>query len=240
MTVQAPLLRLALLSLLLATTSAAASGPSGEACQGDDCCICDHGGSQSPINIVNPTRTQLPRLTFRYNQLSLADVVASVTKKRIDVIFVGARPTLTIGDETVVLRELHFHRPGEHKIGGAAAEMEMHLVHENQAGELTAVAVRMKPIAGRPNPLITELWDKAGSQPTRIQIRTSDLLPPPSGQGYYRYAGSLTTPPCGEGVRWHVLRGELIVSPEQINAYPFPNTARPVQPLNGRPVLESQ
>jgi carbonic anhydrase len=238
MTVQAPLLRLALLSLLLATTSAAASDPSGEACQGDDCCICDHGKSQSPIDIVNETRTALPRLIFHYNQRIPADVVASSTKKRIDVTFPGARPTLTIGGETFILDGIHFHSPGEHKIGGTGAAMEMHLVHHNQAGELGVVGVLMKPVAGRPNPLIAELWDKAGSQPTRIQIQPSFLVP--SDQRYYRYAGSLTTPPCGEGVRWHVLRGELVVSPEQISAYPFPDTARPVQPLNGRPVLESQ
>ena len=238
MTVPTSLLRLALLSLLLVAPPIAPFVSSEEPCQGDDCCICDHGKSQSPIDIVNATPAHLPRLVFHYNSLTQADVVASSTKKRIDVTFPGVRPTLTIGNETFILDGIHFHSPGEHKIRGTGAAMEMHLVHHNQAGELGVVGVLMRPIAGRPNPLITELWDKAGSQPTRIQIRPSFLVP--SDQRYYRYAGSLTTPPCGEGVRWHVLRGELVVSPEQVSTYPFPNTARDTQPLNGRPVLASQ
>jgi carbonic anhydrase len=238
MTAKAPLLRLALLSLLLIASSAAPFVSAEEPCQGDECCICDHGKSQSPIDIVNVTRAHLPRLDFHYNSPVPVDVVASSTKKRIDVTFVGVRPTLTIGSETFILDGLHFHSPGEHEIRGAGAAMEMHLVHHNQAGELGVVGVLMKPVAGRPNPLIARLWANAGSEPTRMEIRTSNLLP--ADRRYYRYAGSLTTPPCAEGVRWHVLRGELIVSPEQVSTYPFPNTARATQPLNGRPVLESQ
>jgi carbonic anhydrase len=83
--------------------------------------------------------------------------------------------------------------------------------------------------------MIARIWANAGSTPRRLHIRPSALLP--ADQRYYRYAGSLTTGACAEGVRWQVLRADLAVSPEQVAAYPFPHTARAVQPLNGRPVL---
>lgn len=238
MTVKASLLRFTLLILLLATTSAASTDPSGKACQGDGCCICDHGGSQSPIDIVGVTPARLPRIDFdRYRQPTNVEVVADSTKETILIKYLAPRPVLMIGGEAFVLDELHFHSPGEHKVRGAGAPMELHLVHRNQAGEVSVVGVRMKAVANQPNPLIDRLWANAGSTPRALRIRTAALLP--ADQRYFRYAGSLTTGACAEGVRWQVLRGELVVSPEQVAAYPFPNTARAVQPLNGRPVLGS-
>ena len=237
MTAKAPLLRLALLSFLLAATSAASSGLSEKACQGEECCICEHGGSQSPINIVGVTRTRLPRLDFHYRPGDMVELVADSTKETIKATYLAPRPFLTIGGESFFLDELHFHSPGEHEIRGAGAAMELHLVHRNQAGEVAVVGVLMTPVPNRPNPVFARILANAGSAPRQLRIQTAGLLP--ADQHYFRYAGSLTTGNCAEGVRWHVLRSPLVVSPEQVAAYPFPDTAREIQPLNGRPILGS-
>lgn len=229
MIVKAHLLRLALPTLLIAAAFIASPVESQESC------ICEEGKSQSPIDIVGATPGQLPRLDFHYRQPAEVDVVASTEKETLSAAFVNPRPVLTIGSEVYVLQELHFHSPSEHKIRGAGAAMELHLVHRNQVGELAVVGVLMTAVPGRPNRMIDRLWENAGSEPTRLRIRTDALLP--ADHHYFRYAGSLTTGACAEGVRWHVLRSPLVISPEQAAAYPFPNTAREVQPLNGRPVL---
>ncbi|HSN85388.1 MAG TPA: carbonic anhydrase family protein [Thermoanaerobaculia bacterium] len=237
MTAKAPLLRLTLLSFLLAATSAASSGLSEKACQGEECCICEHGGSQSPIDIGGVTRAHLPRLEFHYRRAALVELVADGAKETIKATFLAPRPVLTIGGETFFLDELHFHSPGEHKIRGAGAAMELHLVHRNQAGEVAVVGALMTPAPNRPNPVFARILANAGPVPRQLRIQTEALLP--ADRHYFRYAGSLTTGNCAEGVRWHVLRSPLVVSPEQVAAYPFPDTARAVQPLNGRPVLGS-
>ncbi len=242
MTAKGSLIRFALLSLVLAATSTMSAGTAGsselpgKACEGDGCCICQYGGSQSPIDIVAVTPAHLPRLDFhRYHQPAEVEVVADSAKETVLVTFRAPRPVLVIGGEAFNLDELHFHSPGEHKIRGAGAAMELHLVHRNPAGEVAVVGVRMKSVPNQPNPLIARIWANAGSTPRPLRIRPSALLP--ADQRYYRYAGSLTTGACAEGVRWHVMRTDLAVSPEQVAAYPFPDTARAVQPLNGRPVL---
>ncbi|MGH9360488.1 MAG: carbonic anhydrase family protein, partial [Thermoanaerobaculia bacterium] len=142
---------------------------------------------------------------------------------------------------TYTLEQFHFHEPSEHRRNGAGRAMELHFVHADEAGTLAVVGVLLRQAHGRPNPTIQRLWKRVPEEPrkrAKIKLRPSLLLP--ADRGYYRYDGSLTTPPCTEGVRWHVLRGEITVSPAQVAAYRHPDSARAVQPLNGRTVRVSR
>jgi carbonic anhydrase len=119
----------------------------------------------------------------------------------------------------------------------------MHLVHADQDGNLAVVGVLMTE-GPKDNPTIAKLWaqmpGKAGDKnKLDAKITASDLLP--KSKNYYRYSGSLTTPPCSEGVRWYVMKQPITVSKAQIEQFSkvmeHPNN-RPIQPVNARAVLQ--
>jgi len=150
---------------------------------------------------------------------------------------------LVLGKESYELLQLHFHRPSEHLIGGKDFPMEAHFVHRNAAGNLAVVGVLMA--AGRRNAAFARVTatmpDKEGpavkADPTFNPRR---LLP--GKLGYYRYPGSLTTPPCSETVEWLVLATPITVGAGDIAAFAklYPMNARPVQQPNRRAVLRSE
>jgi carbonic anhydrase len=146
---------------------------------------------------------------------------------------------LRIGQERYQLVQFHFHTPSEHRLQGQEYPMELHFVHRNALGELAVVGVFLRE--GAANPIIQRIWDRAEAEPAQAEmLDPEDLLP--ANRDYYRYAGSLTTPPCTEGVRWHVLHEPVDVSAAQVDEFRaiFPLNARPIQPLNGRPVLKDR
>ena len=135
----------------------------------------------------------------------------------------------------------HFHAPGENRIGGKPFPLEAHLVHADKDGNLAVLAVMF--VAGTPNALLSKLWEKmpAGrGAKSRLDagLNVQRLLP--GGRDYYRYNGSLTTPPCSEGVRWLVMKSPGTASKDQIERFTkavgYPNN-RPLQPVNARPIL---
>jgi carbonic anhydrase len=122
--------------------------------------------------------------------------------------------------------------------------LEAHLVHQDSEGRLAVVAVLFQE--GRANPLLERLWkniptekDKADNVPS-ISIQVLDLLP--ADRGYFTFAGSLTTPPCTEGVTWYEFKSYATLSAEQVAAFAkiYPTNARPIQPTNGRNILQSK
>ena len=146
---------------------------------------------------------------------------------------------ITIGGERYDLLQFHFHSPSEHVVDGAAAIMEVHFVHMNTKGELAVVGVMMD--SDGENLALREIWASMPKKATpprtsdNVVLNGRDLLP--GDTSYYRYMGSLTTPPCSEGVNWYVLKGRIEVDAEQIakfaRAIGEPN-ARPAQALNHR------
>ncbi|MCA6605589.1 MAG: carbonic anhydrase family protein, partial [Pseudanabaena sp. M007S1SP1A06QC] len=127
----------------------------------------------------------------------------------------------------------------EHEINNKASALELHLVHRNTAGKLAVVGVLLNK--GKANDLIEEVWNnipEVGKTNTVSDhtINAVNLLP--KGRAYYSYAGSLTTPPCSEDVKWHVLVEPMTVSEEQIETFTnmYPVDARPIQPINGRTI----
>ena len=139
------------------------------------------------------------------------------------------------------LLQFHFHRPSEEQIDGKPMAMVIHFVHKSAAGKLAVLGVLLKE--GNENPGIKTLWQYA--QPKEapemevpdVTFNPANLLP--REMDFFSYDGSLTTPPCTEGVRFFILKSPVNVSREQVTAFPFRANARPVQPLNGRTIITS-
>ena len=198
--------------------------------------LCAIGNRQSPIDIVGATPAELPAVVFRYQPMMLEVLnnghtieVASTSENWIDV--GGARYDLT---------QFHFHTPGEHTVEGRRFDMEVHLVHRNEEGTLAVVGVLVRR-GGERTVLdaLAEQLPKPGESLVieETKIAASELLPEASR--IFRYEGSLTTPPCSEGVQWFVLETSVEVSDAALAAFEavLGNNSRPVQPLNGRELL---
>ena len=149
---------------------------------------------------------------------------------------------LQLDNDTFVLQQFHFHSPGENEISGRTFPLEAHFVYKDSAGALAVVALLFRK--GKENQQIAMAWRQLPSDINRAAALTSPvdirkLLP--GQQGFYRFDGSLTTPPCSEGVRWIVLKQTRSVSDDQIallhKAVHGANN-RPVQPLDGRIIVD--
>jgi carbonic anhydrase len=201
---------------------------------------CKMGHNQSPIDIRHPKLADLPELKIIYNAVPLSIVNNGHT------IMVNYAPgsTLTVGNKTYSLKQFHFHHPSEEHINGKGFDMVGHLVHTDSDGHLAVLAVLFK--AGVPNPLVETLWKNMPSEKDKtveistMSVNVEDLIPPQ--HGYYTYSGSLTTPPCTEGVTWYILKSTSSLSNEQLATFMklYPHDNRPTQKLNQREVLESK
>jgi carbonic anhydrase len=140
------------------------------------------------------------------------------------------------------MKQVHFHSPSENTIHGKIFPLEAHFVHADSKGNLTVLAVMYTE--GKANLGLAKLWgqmSKEVSEPVALKNRVtaSELIP--ENRSYYRYSGSLTTPPCTEGVRWLVMKNPMTASKEQIKALNDViqhDNNRPLQALNGRIIVE--
>lgn len=204
---------------------------------------CHSGKEQSPIDIRNPTKAQLPALRFAYKSGPLKIINNGYTAVRVNYA-PGNGNFLIVGDQRYELTQFHFHHPSEESIHGKAYDMVAHLMHESRDSKVAGVAVLLK--AGRANALVQQLWEHMPKTPGReeviagVEVNPAGLLP--RDTSYYTYMGSLTAPPCTEGVTWFVLRTPMDISAEEISTFAavYPHDVRPLQPLNGRVVKESQ
>ncbi|MFM5429230.1 carbonic anhydrase [Aeromonas veronii] len=196
------------------------------------------GSNQSPVNLTGMVEAKLAPLQFHYQTGGKTLVNNGHT------IQVNYAPgsTLELDGMRFELKQFHFHAPSENLIEGKSYPLEGHLVHANDKGELAVVAVMFEP--GRANAALGLAWQvlpaKAGEiRGLKEPVLAEQLLP--AKRDYYRFSGSLTTPPCSEGVRWLLMKEPVQVSQAQIDAFKAvmhnPNN-RPVQPLNGRLVLQ--
>jgi carbonic anhydrase len=206
---------------------------------------CGEGRSQSPIDFVKPapgtaTRkpTQFPPAELRVaHQAHAADVLNN--GHTIQVNYAGG-DTLTIGDDKYELAQYHFHNRSEHTVTGTHFPMEMHLVHQAADGRLAVIGVFIEEGAHNAafDPVWTNLPGHAGVKThyAAVKVDVDTLLP--STHTSYRYDGSLTTPPCSEGVKWIVMTTPIQLSAQQIAAFTslIHDNNRPLQPLNGRRV----
>lgn len=201
-----------------------------------------NGNRQSPVNIVNAIpslESGALRLLYRTSRLRVINDGYTI---RIEF---DSGSVLRVGDKKYDLMQMHFHTPSEHAVGGAASPMGMHLVHaERHTQELAVIGVFLRE--GLPQPVIQQVWDlipfRQGETVERGSIDTYALLglPDDTMERYYAYEGSLTTPPCTEGVRWFIGKTFVEISAGQIARFRqlFPHNARPLQSLNGRKILD--
>jgi len=200
---------------------------------------CSSGHTQSPIDIKDAKKVDLPALKFDYHAVALNIVDNGHT---IEVNYAPGS-TLTVGEKIYTLKQFHFHHPSEEHVNGKGFPLVAHLVHEDADGHLAVVAVLFEQ--GKANPLIDTLWKNIPSEKEKpqdipsVSIQVQGLLP--SDSSYFTFAGSLTTPPCSEAVTWYVLQRHSSISREQLAAFAkiYPRDARPIQPTNGREILKS-
>ncbi len=201
---------------------------------------CSKGHVQSPIDIAHAQVAELPPLRFNYADTPLNIVDNGHTIQ----ITVAPGSTFTVGDKTFALKQFHFHHPAEEHVNGRSFPLVAHLVHQDADGHLAVVAVLFEQ--GAANKLIDSLWSNIPGEKNTVRdlpavlVRTQEILP--ADLGYFTFAGSLTTPPCSEGVTWYVLKQHPQVSAQQIATFAqiYPADARPIQPTNGRAILQSK
>jgi carbonic anhydrase len=205
--------------------------------------VCNRGTAQSPIDITHSDVIDLPALEFKNRSGPLTHVINNGYTIRVNYYAPGSGDFLTVGNTRYQLIQFHFHRPAEELVHGRSYAMVAHLMYQSASGRIAAVAVFLT--AGRANPTVQSLWDHMPAHEGQVDVSSVDLDPGgllPSNRGYYVYEGSVSAPPCTEGVTWFVLRTPVEVSAEQIAAFAalYPNDARPIQPLSGRIVKESR
>ncbi|WP_421279445.1 carbonic anhydrase [Aeromonas veronii] len=196
------------------------------------------GSNQSPVDLSGLVEAKLAPLVLHYQAGGNTVVNNGHTVQ------VGYAPgcTLQLDGTTFELKQFHFHAPSENLIEGKSYPLEGHLVHVSDKGEIAVVAVMFE--AGKANPVLAAAWGELPAKVGEIHtlkapLSAEQLLP--ESRDYYRFSGSLTTPPCSEGVRWLVMKQPVEVSQAQIDAFKavmHHSNNRPVQPLNGRVVLQ--
>jgi carbonic anhydrase len=196
---------------------------------------CKLGKVQSPIDIRGAKAVELPAIKFDYKPSPLKVIDNGHT------IQVNYAPgsSIDVGGTRYELLQFHFHKPSEEKINGKSHAMVAHLVHKGADGKLAVIAVLLDK--GGANPTIGEIWknlpkEKEKEISVKATVDAAALLP--GSRGYYTFPGSLTTPPCSEGVRWFVLKTPVRITEGEITAFGklYPMNARPTQPLNGRAI----
>lgn len=201
---------------------------------------CSTGHLQSPINITGAKKSDLPPLVPVYNPVPL-NIINNGHSIQVNY---PPGSYLKIGDKTYTLKQFHFHHPSEEHINDHVYDMSVHLVHADADGHLAVVAVLLE--RGDANGFIGTIWQnipKEGEKPVDVPgviLNVKDLLP--DDHGYYTFAGSLTTPPCSEGVTWFVLKHPISISAIQLAEFAklYPKDARPIEPTNGREIIETK
>jgi carbonic anhydrase len=200
--------------------------------------MCALGRNQSPINLGNFVEAELKPLKLDY-KAGAAEILNNGHTVQINY---APGSTLTVDGRSFELKQFHFHSPSENRIGGKSFPLEGHLVHADKDGNLAVVAVLFAE--GGASAGLNKLWDKmpakAGDKTALpAGFNVTELLP--KDRDYYRFTGSLTTPPCSEGVWWLVMKQNPTVTKAQAEKFSqtlgFANN-RPVQPVNARAVLK--
>lgn len=198
---------------------------------------CASGRLQSPIDIRGVQPAAYTPLSFHYR----AQALETVNDGREVYLLCQRGSELRIRGESFALGEIHFHVPGEHRINGVAAAAEMHLLHRDAQGRPLVAAVPIEP-GPRGNATLARIVERLpllpGERVRYRQVGINPLFVLPTDRSYFAYTGSLATPPCSEPVSWILLAEPVALEPALLGrlARAVGPNARPVQPLNGRPI----
>jgi len=197
---------------------------------------CKTGKAQSPIdiNFGSMAKGIIDDIKFIYKDIS-PEVLNNGHTIQVNY---GNGSAIKVNGQEYKLAQFHFHTPSENTVNGKHYPMEMHLVHKNEKGELAVVGVFFKE--GKQNAELKKAWDKMPAKGGTkemlpdVSLNAANLLPAEKQFGHFQ--GSLTTPPCSEGVSWFVMENPVEASEKQIAQFNkvIGDNARPTQPLNGR------
>jgi carbonic anhydrase len=197
---------------------------------------CSKGHEQSPLDIRGAhLNKSLQPIEFHY----IAGAVTMENNGHTIEVHVKPGSYIVAGGVRYELLQFHFHHPSEEAVKGKMSDLSVHLVHKSADGSLAVVAVRMREDAGTPNAVLAALWPHmpktaGASEKVTEMVSAGGLLP--ADRGYWTYMGSLTTPPCTEGVRWFVFEQELSLSRDQLRAFValYRMNTRGLQEAHGR------
>lgn len=200
--------------------------------------LCSSGRNQSPIDVHDAVSAKLAPLSFEYESLA-QDILNNGHTVQVTY---APGSSLAVDSHRYQLQQFHFHAPSENLIDGRQFPLEAHFVHADADGNLAVVAVFFE--AGAANAALEKLGKDlplhAGDKhDLDVRVAAAELMP--KAREYYRFSGSLTTPPCSEGVNWLVLKQPITASEKQIaqlHAAMGHDNARPVQPLNARVIVQ--
>jgi carbonic anhydrase len=201
---------------------------------------CSEGKEQSPIDIRGAhLNKNLQPIEFHYRSGSMALLNTGHTVQ-------VTPPTgsyIVVGGTRYDLVQFHFHHPGEEAVKGKLPDMSLHLVHKSADGKFVVVAVRLNE--GNANAVLAALWAHLPKAVGASETLTESMSPAgllPTDRGYWTYEGSLSAPPCTEGVRWFVFEQEVEVSRDQLKSFAvlYKVNSRLLQASHGRKIEASQ
>ena len=200
--------------------------------------ICGMGKNQSPINVTTSLDADLAAIAPEYKSAS-KEILNNGHTIQVNV---EAGSTLSVDGITFELKQFHFHTPSENHIDGKSFPLEAHFVHLDKEGNIAVLALMFEE--GEENKALSKVWEKMPKKANeKSELKFSDISKAllPENKEYYRFNGSLTTPPCSEGVRWLVLKTPVSISKAQVEAFlhtmQHPNN-RPIQATNARMIIK--
>ncbi|KAM0981245.1 hypothetical protein ACFX2A_014599 [Malus domestica] len=205
--------------------------------------VCDNGKMQSPIDLLDQRVQVFPKLGKLKREYKPAPAIVKNRGHDITMRWNGDAGKTKINGTDYRLLQCHWHSPSEHTFNGSRYALEFHIVHVSSTGKIAVIGIVYK--YGRPDPFLSKLFHhikSVGKEEVDIgNINPGDIKF--GSRKYYRYIGSLTVPPCTEGVIWTIVKKVRTVSREQVRALReavhdgYEANARPTQELDGRPVL---
>jgi len=199
--------------------------------------LCKRGRAQSPIDLGVANAEGNVVISIDYRPVALTVLHNGHTVQ----LSIANGSSLMSGGMSFELVQVHFHTPSEHAMGGRTFPLEAHFVHQSAAGRLAVIGVMI--VEGAANPALAALLRHLPMQAAAAQTHPGTMIDPnglmPAKRDLYRYMGSLTTPPCGEGVTWHVMAATVTASPAQIEMLgrAMGANARPVQAASDRLIV---
>jgi carbonic anhydrase len=200
--------------------------------------VCELGFEQTPIDLTGGIKAALRGVQPQFQPMPLTVLNNGHTIQ----VNCGPGSKTVIDGEAFELLQFHFHHPSEHLLAGKGFDLELHFVHKSAAGQLAVLGVFIRP--GAENAALAPVWAAMPAEAGEPVEAGSTIDPAallPIARGFFRYQGSLTTPPCSEGVLWTVFKEPIEASDTQIRQFAalFPVNARPAQPLHRRFLLET-